>query len=553
MDTAVQEQQGGLPRVAQFAAIWHVLMAVALAALSFQIISLDDFLSLGRPVQIFAALIVLVPAVAGLAATFWLLRGDGRGRYTGIALNYGGLALSLFALLGIWGVFNSFERIVDGIMANATLTLGFALAYGLFWAAGRFLDAGAIQERVQQFALIIGMITLVILILLSNLLGGIGHVLGTYANPLTWFVTVIAVIFGFLAWRLLQLSDYFDETPDERTAWQGWLMLSPNIIGFLIFFAAPLAFSFYLSFTDDKLDDQAPQVIGFGNYAELLSLQFKMQDTRDLPAQDALDRGFAVAGSINWGEGRLVIGAQDRQFWVSLRNTIVFVLMLLPLAIIPALGMSLVLNSSLPGVKFYRAIYFLPSVAAVVGTALIWRWLYDPIIGTFNYVIGSTVTWLNINLGLSLMDPNIQWLTGPGVVLFSIVLLSAWQVVGYNTVLFLAGLQGIPGTLYEAAQIDGANRWQQFRNVTLPMLAPTTFFVMITTMVTGLQVFNEPFALFPARPIPEQATTSVFYMYDQAFPKAEFGYSSAIAWILFAIIFGLTLLQFRFSNNDAYE
>ena len=104
----------------------------------------------------------------------------------------------------------------------------------------------------------------------------------------------------------------------------------------------------------------------------------------------------------------------------------------------------------------------------------------------------------------------------------------------------------------EAAQIDGANRWQQFWNVTLPMLAPTTFFVLITTMVTGLQVFNEPYALFPSRPIPTNATTSVYYMYTQGFNEFQFGYASAVAWFLFIIIFSLTLLQFRMNRNEAY-
>jgi multiple sugar transport system permease protein len=216
------------------------------------------------------------------------------------------------------------------------------------------------------------------------------------------------------------------------------------------------------------------------------------------------------------------------------------------------LGLSLILNSKLPGVNFFRALYFIPSIAAVVGTALIWRWLYDPTIGYFNYIIGEIVNFLNSTLGFNLSDPNIQWLTGPGVVLFSIVFLASWQAVGFNTVLFLAGLQGIPNTLYEAATVDGANRWQQFRNVTLPMLAPTTFFVSITTIVTGLQVFNEPFALFPARPIPVQATTSVFYLYNRGFNRFEFGYASSVAWLLFIIIFAVTLVQFRLQRSDAY-
>jgi ABC-type sugar transport system permease subunit len=183
------------------------------------------------------------------------------------------------------------------------------------------------------------------------------------------------------------------------------------------------------------------------------------------------------------GNTRIIIGAKDRLFWVSLGNTLKFCLLLIPLSIVPAIGMALILNSSLPGVNFFRALYFLPSVAAVVGTALIWRWLYTPVTGYINYALTTLSGWFGF------ANPEIGWLNDPNWVLFSIVILAAWQVVGYNTVLVLAGLQNIPKTLYEAAQIDGANHWRQFWNITLPMLQPTIFFVLITTMVTGLQFF----------------------------------------------------------------
>jgi ABC-type sugar transport system permease subunit len=186
-------------------------------------------------------------------------------------------------------------------------------------------------------------------------------------------------------------------------------------------------------------------------------------------------------------------------------------------------------------------------VAAVVGTALIWRWLYDPQVGFINYSINTIASWL----GRPAVD--IQWLSNPSIVLMSVVIMAAWQVVGYNTVLFLAGLQGVPKELYEAARIDGANAWGQFRNVTLPMLAPTTFFVIITTMITGLQAFNEPYSLFVSEPIPENATTMVYYMYIQGFKGFQFGYASAIAWVVFFIIFAFTFIQFRANRNDAYN
>jgi ABC-type sugar transport system permease subunit len=203
--------------------------------------------------------------------------------------------------------------------------------------------------------------------------------------------------------------------------------------------------------------------------------------------------------------------------------------------------------------KIFRAVYFLPSVAAVVGTALIWRWLYDPVIGFFNYIILQTVNFLNSTFGANIVYERIEWLTSGSTMLLAIVVLAAWQVVGYNTVLFLAGLQGIPRELYEAAYVDGAGRWAQFRNVTLPMLGPTTFFVIITTVITGLQVFNEPYALIFQRPMPVEARTAVFHLYDLGFSRFQFGYASAVAWILFAVIFAVTLLQFRVNRSRAYQ
>jgi multiple sugar transport system permease protein len=156
-------------------------------------------------------------------------------------------------------------------------------------------------------------------------------------------------------------------------------------------------------------------------------------------------------------------------------------------------------------------------------------------------------------LGTHIADPKISWLTDQKTLLVSIVFLAAWQLIGFNTVLFLAGLQGVPRILYEAAYVDGAGRMAQFRHVTLPLLAPTTFFVVVTTVITGLQVFNEPYALISVRPLPTAATTSVYYLYWRGFFSFEFGYASSIAWLLFALIFVVTLVQFRLSRGGAYD
>jgi ABC-type sugar transport system permease subunit len=513
-------------------------------------LEVEEFGNLGKPVQVFVGLITLIPAVLAAYSAYALIQKKPSGRFAAIVIQYIGAVLSIVFMLHLWGFFLSFEGVVDGIMENGALTLGLAFAYGLWWLAGRLEEENLWRERLEMVAVGVGMLTLIIILFVSGILQAASDVLGKYDELDTWAATLAAIGFSFLAYHMLHLSDYFGETPEQRVAWQGWLMLSPNIIGFLIFFAGPLLLSFYLSFTDSTLG-QTPKVNGIDNYLEILALEFKWQGD-NANAQDALSFGYSELTTINIFGNDLIIGAKDTLFWQSLRNTLVFCILLVPLSIIPALGLSLILNSKLPGVNFFRALYFIPSIAAVVGTALIWRWLYDPTIGYFNYIIGEIVNFLNSTLGFNLSDPNIQWLTGPGVVLFSIVFLASWQAVGFNTVLFLAGLQGIPNTLYEAATVDGANRWQQFRNVTLPMLAPTTFFVSITTIVTGLQVFNEPFALFPARPIPVQATTSVFYLYNRGFNRFEFGYASSVAWLLFIIIFAVTLVQFRLQRSDAY-
>ncbi|NJK89863.1 MAG: sugar ABC transporter permease, partial [Myxococcales bacterium] len=156
-------------------------------------------------------------------------------------------------------------------------------------------------------------------------------------------------------------------------------MLSPNIIGFLLFFAGPLLLSFYLSFTDSSVG-QVPGFIGIANYADILSLQFiPIGDAAT--GQAALGFEFDVLAQFNWFGTEYVVGAKDTLFWRSMGNTLLFCLILVPLSTIPAIILAMLLNADLPGMKFFRAVYFLPSVAAVVGTALVWRWLYDPTIG----------------------------------------------------------------------------------------------------------------------------------------------------------------------------
>ena len=287
--------------------------------------------------------------------------------------------LALFALFGVWGAYGSFESLVDGVMRAPYLTLGFALSYGLYFVAGRFEKAGA-KQGLERTSLIILVLTSIALLFSANILGGFGSILASYTGVQAWVYTVAAALSGALVFMFIRLGPIFGETPDERNAWQGWFMLAPNIIGFLFFFAGPLLLSLYLSFSDASVG-QVPQLTGVENYANLLALEFKVLGPEDGAGQNALSFGYATVREFAFGDTRVILGAKDRLFWISLWNTLLYCAMLLPLAVLPALGMSLILNSSLPGMTFFRALYFLPSVAAVVGTALIWRWLYTPTTG----------------------------------------------------------------------------------------------------------------------------------------------------------------------------
>jgi multiple sugar transport system permease protein len=278
-------------------------------------------------------------------------------------------------------------------------------------------------------------------------------------------------------------------------------MLLPTILGVSIFFAVPLLISLFLSFTDARLFGD-PNFVGFANYTRALT---------------------------------------NPTFWAALRNTFVFSLFTLLLSIVPALFIAVLLNEKLRGRSFFRVLYFIPVVASVVGVSLLWRYLLNVDFGFVNYVLRL--------FGI----PPVPWLTSPDWALTSVIIVFAWKTIGYNMVIFLAGLQGVPRQLYEAASIDGANRWRQFTSITLPMLSPTTFFVLVTTLINCLQVFDVPIALGLTRgntvgPA-DSMLTVVPLLWREAFISSRQGYASAIAWILFLIIMVITVVQFRASNR----
>jgi ABC-type sugar transport system permease subunit len=361
-----------------------------------------------------------------------------------------------------------------------------------------------------------------------------------------------AAIWGM--WRQPTAQALSAKTSHEQIL-NGWLFLSPNLLGFLIFFAGPLVLSFYFSFTDSDAFN-TPKWIGFENYAKLLNIRFVTLASPDQLAREVVDiKVYDEVGRLKIGNTGILFAAADKFFWLSLRNTLTFVLFAVPLSVIPALILSNVLNSKLPGMKFFRAVYFMPSIAAVVGIALVWQWLYNATIGYINYFITVGIEFWNNLFNAGVVDPKIQWVSNEQTALLAVIIIAAWQTMGFNTVLFLAGLQNIPGELYEAATVDGAGAWDKFWGITLPMLAPTTFYVVSTTTIQAMQVFEQVFILMNPPEGPNNSTlTLVLYLYRNGFQNFKQGYASAIAWILFIVIFGLTLIQFqRQRRSSVYE
>ena len=224
---------------------------------------------------------------------------------------------------------------------------------------------------------------------------------------------------------------------------------------------------------------------------------------------------------------------RDPLFWKVLRNTIYYTLGVVPLSTALGLLVALGLNRKLPGRVVLRAAYFAPFITTLTAAALLWQWIFDPQRG----LIDSLLYMAGVN------DPP-GWLNSTAWAMPALIIFGVWRQMGFNMVLFLAALQGVPRPLLEAATVDGANAWQRFRHVTLPMISPTTFFVLIITTIGSFQLFDQAYILTNGRFSPDNATnTMVGYLYQRAFVDLNMGAASATAWLLFVLIFGLTVLQ----------
>jgi multiple sugar transport system permease protein len=229
----------------------------------------------------------------------------------------------------------------------------------------------------------------------------------------------------------------------------------------------------------------------------------------------------------------------DNSFWQSLQVTTWYVIGVVPVGNVIALGAGLALAQKLRGVNIWRTIYFLPSVVSGVAAAVMWWYVFNPDAGLLNSILAL----------VGIKGPG--WLTDPDWALISVIIIGWWSHIGIQVVIYLAGLKGIPATLYEAASIDGASSVARFRYITLPMLGPTIFFNLITGMIGAFQVFDAAYAITNGGP--NNATRFyIFNVYEEAFIHQNMGYASLLAWVLFIIILILTVLVFQFSRSRVY-
>lgn len=528
---------------------WHGVMAAAAILTAILLLTGTGPASeLALWMRLVGGGLILAWGVASGAAAYDIQRRNHRGRTLSLFTNYLAFVAFFLGACQVMGVFLGIDSLANTIGRGLPFLLIVFIGYLVGTLADRFEGNYARQQQINRVSQGIMVLAGIAAAIAVGLFPGTLYLLKQLANPTALGLVTGMIIIGIMLWLMWRekAARLLHAQTHHEAMLNGYLFLSPNLLGFLIFFAGPLLLSLYVSFTDwDAFGTR--NWIGLDNYGEILNLTVDSLDSPDQRADEVLDiTTYSELTRLTVGGRTFIVGAEDRLFWLSLRNTFVFAVLAVPLSVGIALLLSNLLNTKLPGIKFFRAVYFLPSIAAVVGISLVWQWLYNSTIGFINYGILSLVNFLNNTLGLEMADPAIRWLSESRTALLAIIIMAVWQTVGFNTVLFLAGLQNIPGDLYEAATVDGAGKWAQFSNVTIPMLAPTTFFVVTTTLIKAFQVFEEIFILTNPVGGPDNSTlTLVVYLYQNGFQYFKQGYASAIAWVLFIVIFGVTLWQFR--------
>lgn len=287
-------------------------------------------------------------------------------------------------------------------------------------------------------------------------------------------------------------------TMAQRRNITGWLFVSPFVLGFLLWFIIPALTAVYLVFHRWNMIAE-PRFVGLENIQRLLN---------------------------------------DQLLWQSLKVTTLFTLASVPLGLALSFFLALLINTKVRGIAIFRTIYYLPSIVPAVANAVLWAWMFNTEFGLLNIILRG--------VGLT----RIRWLQDPAWALPALVLMSLWGV-GSAMIIFLAGLQGIPDTFYEAAEIDGAGRWSKLRHVTLPLMSPIIFFNLVIGIIGSFQVFTAGFLITDGGP-QNSTLFLVLYIYRNAFEYLDMGYAATLSWLLFFIIMALTLVVFKYYGSRVY-
>lgn len=280
------------------------------------------------------------------------------------------------------------------------------------------------------------------------------------------------------------------KTPREKSEMKwGWIFIAPTMIGLIVLNIIPIFQTIYQSFFKTGDFGKGNKFVGFNNYVKVFG---------------------------------------DTEVWQALWNTIKYAIVEVPISIVIALLLAVILNKKLKGRSFFRTVFFLPMVAAPAAVAMVWKWLYNSSFGLINNVFGVKVSWIS--------DPNIA--------IYSIAVIGIWSVIGYNMVLILAGLQEVPKDFYEAASLDGASEWQKLIKITVPLISPTLFFVLITRIIAAMQVFDLIYMIIDYNnPALKKTESLVYLFYKYSFEQSKKGYGATVIVVLLVVILILTLVQ----------
>jgi len=300
--------------------------------------------------------------------------------------------------------------------------------------------------------------------------------------------------------NLFRRIDWRETLHLMKKNWSAYLFLSPWFILFLIFTVFSVSFSFYLSFHEWNIAESAKPFVGLENYIRLF---------------------------------------KDEKFYQSLWNTLLFTGFGVPLGMASGLLVALLLNTKVRMQGIFRTLFYIPVITPLVVSSIIWKWLYQGDYGLLNYYL----------LKYGIIKEKLLWLADPNLAMPALIIMGIWAGTGGVMILYLAGLQGIPEELYDAAKVDGANGFQRLLFVTIPLLAPTTFYILITSVIGSFQSFAHIYIMTSGGPL-RRTTVIGYYIYEAGFRHFEMGYASAMAYILFAFILMLTIIQMKFVKGD---